>query len=87
MLQDVGIEVSATSQRVTIDTAHGSVIRQRLDPRDAVAGHTLNTPRDHLHAFNRGGHALWNYIAGPGDRRMASANWACSTATRQRRTT
>jgi len=40
VLKDVRIEVSTPSQRVTIDTAHGSVIGQRLDPRDAFAGHT-----------------------------------------------
>jgi hypothetical protein len=49
-------------ERVTIEAADGTVIAERLAPRDAFAGHTVDTPWDHLHALYFGGYALWNYV-------------------------
>jgi hypothetical protein len=51
-----------TPQRVTLKASDGTVIAERLSPRDAFAGHTVDTPWDHLHALYFGGYALWNYV-------------------------
>jgi hypothetical protein len=51
-----------TPQRVAIEAGDGTVIAERSSPRDSFAGHTVDTPWDHLHALYFGGYALWNYV-------------------------
>ncbi len=51
-----------TPERVAIEAADGTVIAERLSPQDSFAGHTVDTPWDHLHALYFGGYALWNYV-------------------------
>jgi hypothetical protein len=51
--------------RVRIDNANGEVEEERADPRAAFAGHTTETPWDHLHAIYFGGYALWTYVTLP----------------------
>jgi hypothetical protein len=48
--------------RVAIETLDGKVLMERSKPRDAFAGHTLETPWDPLHAAYFAGYAMWNYM-------------------------
>jgi hypothetical protein len=47
---------------VAIETLDGKVLMERSKPRDAFAGHTLETPWDPLHAAYFAGYAMWNYM-------------------------
>ncbi|WP_026354544.1 hypothetical protein [Massilia niastensis] len=51
--------------RVAIESLDGQVLEVRRNPRDAFAGHTLETPWDRLHAAYFAGYAMWNYLAIP----------------------
>jgi hypothetical protein len=44
-------------ERVVIQTASGTVVQERSNPRAAFAGHTLNTPWDLLHRAYFNGYA------------------------------
>ncbi|MCV7411719.1 hypothetical protein [Mycobacterium florentinum] len=54
-----------TPDRVWIESADGTVLEDRHQPRDAFAGHVRETPWDHLHGLYFGGYALWNYFNQP----------------------
>ncbi|MCU1259415.1 MAG: hypothetical protein JWO80_2300 [Bryobacterales bacterium] len=52
-------------ERVVIQTASGMAVQERLNPRAAFAGHTLNTPWDLLHRAYFNGYARWTYLTTP----------------------
>jgi hypothetical protein len=54
-----------TPGRIAIERADGSVVAERLSPRQAFAGHTLQTPWDPLDRAYFNGYALWTYMTTP----------------------
>src|SRR5687768_7857866 len=54
-----------TADRVAVERLDGSVLAERLAPRDSFAGHQMNTPWDPLHRAYFNGEALWTYLATP----------------------
>ena len=57
--------LSYTPGRVVIEKLDGSLIAERAKPRDAFAGHQMNTPWDPLHYAYFNGDALWTYFTTP----------------------
>jgi hypothetical protein len=51
--------------RVAIENESGEVLEERLNPRQAFAGHTLETPWDRLHLAYFTGYAMWTYLTQP----------------------
>jgi hypothetical protein len=51
--------------RVTIETAQGTVVQERTDPRASFTGHVMNTPWDPLHLAYFNGYAMWTYLTTP----------------------
>jgi hypothetical protein len=47
--------------RVLIETDDGSIVDERLNPRDAFAGHVRETKWDQLHRLYFLSYAMWNY--------------------------
>ncbi|WP_244485176.1 hypothetical protein [Bradyrhizobium tropiciagri] len=82
-----------TPDRIAIEKLDGTLVAERLAPRDSFAGHQMHTPWDPLHRAYFNGEALWTYLATPfairngrlpcrGDRTLARgegdvANAAC----------
>jgi hypothetical protein len=54
-----------TPDRVAIEKLDGSIVAERLQPRDSFAGHTLSTPWDPLQRAYFNGYALWTYLTSP----------------------
>jgi len=54
-----------TPDRVSIENDHGAVLEERVRPREAFAGHTLETPWDRLHLAYFAGYAMWTYLTQP----------------------
>jgi hypothetical protein len=54
-----------TPDRIAIEKLDGSVVAERLAPRDSFAGHQMHTPWDPLHRAYFNGEALWTYLATP----------------------
>lgn len=54
-----------TPDRVAIETTAGVLVNERLEPRAAFAGHTLNTAWDMLHRAYFNGYARWTYLNTP----------------------
>jgi hypothetical protein len=54
-----------TPDRVAIKKLDGSIVAERLQPRDSFAGHTLSTPWDPLQRAYFNGYALWTYLTSP----------------------
>ena len=54
-----------TADRVAVERLDGSVLAERLAPKDSFAGHQMNTPWDPLHRAYFNGEALWTYLATP----------------------
>jgi hypothetical protein len=54
-----------TPARIAIEKLDGTVIAERLDPRDSFAGHQMSTPWDALHRAYFNGEALWTYLTTP----------------------
>ncbi|GAA3475986.1 hypothetical protein [Streptomyces yanii] len=63
--REPGLRTSFSAGRVAIETDEGEVRSERLSPRDAFAGHTLNTPWDDLHVAYFAGYAMWTYLTSP----------------------
>ncbi|MEU0851222.1 hypothetical protein ABZ387_25130 [Streptomyces flaveolus] len=59
------LRTSVTAERVAVETDDGEVKAERLDPRAAFAGHTLETPWDDLHVAYFAGYAMWTYLTAP----------------------
>jgi hypothetical protein len=51
--------------RVAIEKLDGTLVAERLDPRESFAGHTLTTPWDPLQRAYFNGYALWTYLTSP----------------------
>ncbi|MFJ7071902.1 hypothetical protein [Streptomyces sp. NPDC098781] len=60
-----GLRSSFTADRVAVESDDGEVQAERLAPRDAFAGHTLETPWDDLHVAYFAGYAMWTYLTSP----------------------
>jgi hypothetical protein len=54
-----------TPGRIAIEKLDGSLIAERLHPRDSFNGHTLTTPWDPLQRAYFNGYALWTYLTSP----------------------
>jgi hypothetical protein len=54
-----------TPDRITIEKVDGTLVAERLAPRDSFAGHQMHTPWDPLHLAYFNGEALWTYLATP----------------------
>jgi hypothetical protein len=54
-----------TPHRIAIEKLDGTVVAQRDAPKDAFAGHQMNTPWDPLHLAYFNGEALWTYLTTP----------------------
>lgn len=50
---------------VAIETVEGKRLRERINPRDSFADHTLATAWDDLHLAYFSGYAMWNYLNTP----------------------
>jgi hypothetical protein len=51
--------------RVAIEKLDGSLVAERLQPRDSFTGHTVTTPWDPLQRAYFNGYALWTYLTSP----------------------
>jgi hypothetical protein len=60
-----GLRSHFTPERVAVETTDGVVVQERVNPREAFAGHVLDTPWDRLHAAYFTGYAMWNYLTEP----------------------
>jgi hypothetical protein len=60
-----GQRTDFTPGRIAIERADGSVVTERFAPREAFAGHSLQTPWDPLDRAYFNGYALWTYMATP----------------------
>ncbi|MFI6063255.1 hypothetical protein [Streptomyces sp. NPDC051286] len=60
-----GLRTSFTAERVAVESDQGEVRSERLNPRDAFTGHTLQTPWDDLHVAYFAGYAMWTYLTSP----------------------
>ena len=54
-----------TPQRIAIEKLDGTLVAERLAPKDSFAGHQMNTPWDPLHRAYFNGEALWTYLTTP----------------------
>lgn len=54
-----------TPERIAILDGKGGIVAERLNPRNAFAGHTMTTPWDPLHRAYFNGYALWTYLTAP----------------------
>ncbi|MGY2184778.1 hypothetical protein D3C81_238170 [compost metagenome] len=50
---------------IAIETTQGEIVRERLNPREAFAGHGMETPWDPLHRAYFSGYAMWTYLTTP----------------------
>jgi hypothetical protein len=51
-----------TPDRVRVESTDGTILEDRRHPRDAFAGHTVESPWDQLHCLYFAGYALWTYF-------------------------
>ncbi|QAY72005.1 hypothetical protein ET445_00330 [Agromyces protaetiae] len=54
-----------TPERIAVEKTDGTVVGQRLAPKDSFAGHQMNTPWDPLQRAYFNGEALWTYFTTP----------------------
>jgi hypothetical protein len=54
-----------TPGRVAIEDQRGTVIEERLGPRESYPARTPEVRWDPLHALYFGGYAMWNYLTAP----------------------
>src|ERR1700757_3961755 len=54
-----------TPDRIAIEKLDGTLVAERLAPRDSFAGHQMNTPWDVLHRAYFNGEALWTFLPTP----------------------
>lgn len=50
---------------IAIETTGGEIVRERQNPREAFAGHAMDTPWDPLHRAYFSGYAMWTYLTTP----------------------
>jgi len=56
---------SFSPNRIAIIAQDGSVVRERLSPRESFTGHVMNTPWDALDRAYFNGYAMWTYLTTP----------------------
>ena len=54
-----------TPERVAVEKLDGTVLAERLAPKDSFAGHQMQTAWDPLHRAYFNGEALWTYMTSP----------------------
>ena len=54
-----------TPERIAIEKLDGTVVSERLEPRESFDGHVLETPWDPLHRAYFNGYAMWTYLTTP----------------------
>src|ERR1700755_1365348 len=54
-----------TPDRVAIEKLDGTLVAERLRPRDSFDGHSLTSPWDPLQRAYFNGYALWTYLTSP----------------------
>jgi len=54
-----------TPDRVAIEKLDGTVVAERVHPRDSFQGHTMTTSWDALQRAYFNGYALWTYLTSP----------------------
>ncbi len=54
-----------TPDRIAIEKLDGTIVAERLAPKDSFAGHLMHTPWDPLHRAYFNGEALWTYLTTP----------------------
>jgi hypothetical protein len=54
-----------TPDRIAIEKLDGTMVAERLAPKDSFAGHQMHTPWDPLHLAYFNGEALWTYLTTP----------------------
>lgn len=54
-----------TPERIAIEKPNGTVVAERLAPKDSFAGHQMHTPWDPLQRAYFNGEALWTYLTTP----------------------
>jgi hypothetical protein len=54
-----------TPERIAIEKLDGSVVSERLNPRESFTGHEFATPWDALQRAYFNGYALWTYLTTP----------------------
>src|SRR5262245_15123883 len=54
-----------TPDRIAVEKTDGTVVAERLAPRDSFAGHQMHTPWDSLHRAYFNGEAVWTYLTTP----------------------
>ena len=57
-----GLRDAYTPDRVAVENDSGAVIAERIQPRSAFAGHSLETAWDRLHLAYFTGYAMWTYL-------------------------
>ncbi|MEH2520138.1 hypothetical protein V1279_005711 [Bradyrhizobium sp. AZCC 1610] len=60
-----GVQSIYEPDRVRLETIDGKLIEERVHPRKAFEGHTLQTTWDRLHLAYFSGYAIWNYLNTP----------------------
>ncbi|MGJ7513965.1 hypothetical protein ACSFE6_06475 [Pseudomonas baetica] len=50
---------------IAIETIEGEIVGERHNPREAFAGHVMDTPWDPLHRAYFSGYAMWTYLTTP----------------------
>jgi hypothetical protein len=58
-------QTAFTPERVAIEKLDGSVVSERINPRESFEGHTFSTPWDPLQRAYFNGYALWTYLTTP----------------------
>jgi len=54
-----------TPERIAIEKLDGTVVSERINPRQSFAGHEFETPWDPLQRAYFNGYALWTYLTTP----------------------
>ncbi|HTU44811.1 MAG TPA: hypothetical protein VMF91_07105 [Bryobacteraceae bacterium] len=54
-----------TPERTAIEKLDGTIVAERVVPRDSFAGHQMNTPWDALDRAYFNGYAMWTYLTTP----------------------
>jgi len=58
-------QTAFTPERIAVEKLDGTVVSERLNPRESFAGHALETPWDALQRAYFNGYALWTYLTTP----------------------
>ena len=59
------LRTSFEPHRVAIEATDGSIVEERLQPRESFVGHGVDTPWDPLQLAYFAGYAMWTYLTTP----------------------